>query len=189
MSSGTRRRHLQPRPRRVHGCERRCVGDFEGLIRRLDYLDALGVDALWLAPFQPSPNKDSGYDVCDYYGVDRSFGCGGWAVLPTGSSAVLAMRYALRGRRIVVLHNFSGSAQRVQIRLSGDEGRLLANLVAGGRKPQWTRRRASPSAGTVRVSLVPRRRAQLFDSSRADRALRASAVVFLRCADQTPALR
>ena len=52
-------------------------GDFEGLSRRLDYLDALGVDAVWLAPFQPSPRKDDGYDIADYYGVDPRFGSGG----------------------------------------------------------------------------------------------------------------
>jgi maltose alpha-D-glucosyltransferase / alpha-amylase len=53
------------------------VGDFEGLIRRLDYLQFLGVDAVWLAPFHPSPNRDNGYDVTDYYGVDRRHGSGG----------------------------------------------------------------------------------------------------------------
>src|SRR5581483_2087827 len=42
-------------------------GDFEGLSRRLDYLDALGVDAVWLAPFQPSPRRDDGYDISDFY--------------------------------------------------------------------------------------------------------------------------
>jgi len=52
-------------------------GDFEGLSRRLDYLDALGVDAVWLAPFQPSPRRDAGYDISDYYGVDPRFGSGG----------------------------------------------------------------------------------------------------------------
>jgi maltose alpha-D-glucosyltransferase/alpha-amylase len=52
-------------------------GDFEGLSRRLDYLEALGVDALWLAPFQPSPRRDDGYDIADYYGVDPRFGSGG----------------------------------------------------------------------------------------------------------------
>jgi maltose alpha-D-glucosyltransferase/alpha-amylase len=52
-------------------------GDFEGLSRRLDYLDSLGVDAIWLAPFQPSPRRDAGYDVSDYYGVDPRFGSGG----------------------------------------------------------------------------------------------------------------
>ncbi|HZR94586.1 MAG TPA: alpha-amylase family protein [Gaiellaceae bacterium] len=52
-------------------------GDFEGLSRRLDYLEALGVDAIWLAPFQPSPRRDDGYDISDYYGVDPRFGSGG----------------------------------------------------------------------------------------------------------------
>jgi maltose alpha-D-glucosyltransferase/alpha-amylase len=52
-------------------------GDFEGLSRRLDYLESLGVDALWLAPFQPSPRRDDGYDISDYYGVDPRFGTSG----------------------------------------------------------------------------------------------------------------
>jgi maltose alpha-D-glucosyltransferase/alpha-amylase len=52
-------------------------GDFEGLSRRLDYLEGLGVDAVWLAPFQPSPRRDDGYDIADYYGVDSRFGSGG----------------------------------------------------------------------------------------------------------------
>jgi maltose alpha-D-glucosyltransferase / alpha-amylase len=53
------------------------VGDFEGLIRRLDYLDALGVDVLWIAPFQKTPNRDNGYDISDYYTVDPRHGSGG----------------------------------------------------------------------------------------------------------------
>ena len=50
------------------------VGDFEGLLRRLDYLAGLGITALWLQPFQPSPNRDDGYDTKDYYGVDPRVG-------------------------------------------------------------------------------------------------------------------
>ncbi|HEX6059567.1 MAG TPA: alpha-amylase family glycosyl hydrolase, partial [Gemmatimonadaceae bacterium] len=50
------------------------VGDFEGLVRRLDYLETLGVDAIWLAPFQPSPDRDDGYDITDFYGVDPRLG-------------------------------------------------------------------------------------------------------------------
>jgi maltose alpha-D-glucosyltransferase / alpha-amylase len=50
------------------------IGDFEGLMRRLDYLQGMGVTALWLMPFQPSPCKDDGYDVADYYGVDPRYG-------------------------------------------------------------------------------------------------------------------
>jgi maltose alpha-D-glucosyltransferase / alpha-amylase len=53
------------------------IGDFEGLIGRLDYLQYLGVDAIWLAPFQPSPQRDNGYDVRDYYGVDPRYGSSG----------------------------------------------------------------------------------------------------------------
>ncbi len=53
------------------------VGDFEGLVRQLDYLHSLGVDAIWLAPFQPTPNKDNGYDISDYYGVDPRHGSSG----------------------------------------------------------------------------------------------------------------
>ncbi|MEB2343786.1 MAG: alpha-amylase family glycosyl hydrolase [Deltaproteobacteria bacterium] len=50
------------------------VGDLEGIRRRLDHLAWLGVDALWLSPFQPSPMADFGYDVADYCGVDPLFG-------------------------------------------------------------------------------------------------------------------
>ena len=52
-------------------------GDFEGLMRRLDYLESLGVDAVWLGPFQPSPDRDNGYDVADFFGVDPRFGSSG----------------------------------------------------------------------------------------------------------------
>jgi hypothetical protein len=44
------------------------IGDFEGLARRLDYLQGLGVTCVWLQPFYPSPNRDNGYDVADFYG-------------------------------------------------------------------------------------------------------------------------
>ena len=53
------------------------IGDFQGLMKRLDYLQSLGVDAIWLAPFQPTPNRDNGYDIADYYGVDRRHGSSG----------------------------------------------------------------------------------------------------------------
>jgi maltose alpha-D-glucosyltransferase/alpha-amylase len=50
------------------------VGDFEGLMRRLDYLQGLGVTCIWLQPFFPSPNRDNGYDVTDFYGVHPKHG-------------------------------------------------------------------------------------------------------------------
>jgi maltose alpha-D-glucosyltransferase/alpha-amylase len=50
------------------------VGDFQGLLRRLDYLQGLGVTAIWLLPFQRSPGRDDGYDISDYYAVDPRYG-------------------------------------------------------------------------------------------------------------------
>ncbi|GAB4040828.1 alpha-amylase family protein [Spirosoma gilvum] len=50
------------------------VGDFNGLTQRLDYLKNLGVETIWLAPFQPTPNKDDGYDISDFYGIDKRLG-------------------------------------------------------------------------------------------------------------------
>jgi hypothetical protein len=52
-------------------------GYFNGLIQKLDYIKALGIDAIWLAPFQPTPEEDDGYDVADYYGVDDRLGSSG----------------------------------------------------------------------------------------------------------------
>ncbi|HSS02045.1 MAG TPA: alpha-amylase family glycosyl hydrolase [Kofleriaceae bacterium] len=50
------------------------VGDLPGIVRRLDYLAELGVDAVWISPFYRSPMKDFGYDVADYCDVDPVFG-------------------------------------------------------------------------------------------------------------------
>ena len=48
-------------------------GDFEGLIQKLDYLQELGVDCIWLLPIYPSPLRDDGYDVADFYGVHPDY--------------------------------------------------------------------------------------------------------------------
>jgi 1,4-alpha-glucan branching enzyme len=50
------------------------VGDFQGLADRLDHVEALGATCVWLLPFYPSPDRDNGYDVTDFYGVDRRLG-------------------------------------------------------------------------------------------------------------------
>ncbi|QJP16174.1 DUF3459 domain-containing protein [Starkeya sp. ORNL1] len=50
------------------------IGDLEGVRRRLPYLAGLGIDAVWISPFYPSPMADFGYDVADYCGVDPIFG-------------------------------------------------------------------------------------------------------------------
>ncbi|MGH7451092.1 MAG: maltose alpha-D-glucosyltransferase, partial [bacterium] len=50
------------------------MGDFCGLAQKLDYLEDLGVTAIWLLPFYPSPLRDDGYDIADYYDVHRDYG-------------------------------------------------------------------------------------------------------------------
>lgn len=50
------------------------IGDFRGLMEKLDYIVALGVNTLWLLPFYPSPRRDDGYDIADYRGVHPDYG-------------------------------------------------------------------------------------------------------------------
>ena len=50
------------------------VGDLRGLTSRLDYLYRLGISTIWLNPIHPTPNRDDGYDVSDYYGIDPRLG-------------------------------------------------------------------------------------------------------------------
>ena len=50
------------------------LGDFRGLMQRLDYIQALGVTAVWLLPFYPSPLRDDGYDISDYRSINPSYG-------------------------------------------------------------------------------------------------------------------
>ncbi len=50
------------------------IGDIRGIIQRLDYLETLGIDAIWLCPVYRSPQDDNGYDISDYYDIDPMFG-------------------------------------------------------------------------------------------------------------------
>ena len=70
-------------------------GDLRGLISRLDYLAWLGVTCLWLNPIHPTPNRDDGYDVADYYGVDSRLGS-------LGDFADLAREARERGIRLIL---------------------------------------------------------------------------------------
>jgi len=71
------------------------VGDFRGLASRLDYLSSLGVTCVWLLPFYPSPWRDDGYDIVDYYDVDASVGT-------LGDFVDFVHRASDRGIRVVV---------------------------------------------------------------------------------------
>ena len=71
------------------------VGDVRGLISRLDYLARLGVTVLWLNPLHPTPGRDDGYDVSDYYGVDPRLGS-------LGDFVELAHQCENRGIRLMI---------------------------------------------------------------------------------------
>ena len=70
-------------------------GDLRGLISRLDYLARLGVNCLWLNPIHPSPLRDNGYDVADFYGIDPRLGS-------LGDFAELSRRAQERGIKLVL---------------------------------------------------------------------------------------
>jgi maltose alpha-D-glucosyltransferase/alpha-amylase len=80
------------------------IGDFQGLTRRLDYLNGLGVTTVWLMPFQPTPFRDDGYDVTDYYGVDPRYGTIGDFVEFTHAAKQRGMRVLID---LVVNHTSS----------------------------------------------------------------------------------
>ena len=71
------------------------VGDLAGLTSRLDYLDRLGVTCLWLNPVHPTPNRDDGYDVADFYGIDPRLGT-------LGDFAELLHQASNRGLRVII---------------------------------------------------------------------------------------
>jgi maltose alpha-D-glucosyltransferase/alpha-amylase len=70
-------------------------GDLRGLISRLDYLSRLGVSVIWLNPIHPTPNRDDGYDVADYYRVDERLGT-------LGDFAELTLEARERGIRVLI---------------------------------------------------------------------------------------
>jgi maltose alpha-D-glucosyltransferase / alpha-amylase len=71
------------------------IGDLAGLTSRLDYLARLGATCLWLNPIHPGPNRDDGYDVTDFYGVDPKLGT-------LGDFAELVHQAGNRGLRIII---------------------------------------------------------------------------------------
>jgi trehalose synthase len=71
------------------------IGDLDGLTERIDYLASIGVTCLWLMPFYPSPNRDDGYDVTDYYGVHPDLG-------NLGEFAAMVRTAKDRGLRVIV---------------------------------------------------------------------------------------
>lgn len=81
------------------------VGDLPGLLGRLDYIAGLGVDAVWISPFYPSPMRDFGYDISDFCGVDPLFGT------LADFDAVVARAHAL-GLRVILDQVYSHTSDQ-----------------------------------------------------------------------------
>ena len=78
------------------------IGDFEGLTTRLDYLAGIGVTCLWLLPFYPTPDRDNGYDITDYYNVAPHLGT-------LGDFVDFTHQASERGIRVIVDLRWNGS--------------------------------------------------------------------------------
>ena len=121
-------------------------GDLRGLISRLDYLARLGVTCLWLNPVHPSPLRDNGYDVSDYYGIDPRLGT-------LGDFAELAP--ALRGARHPDRARPGGQphlrrAPVVRSPLAATRPRRTATGTSGARRSRRTGSRAWSSPASRR---------------------------------------
>ena len=116
------------------------VGDFRGLIDKVDHLADLGVTCLWLMPFYPSPNRDDGYDISDYYGVDPRLG--------TLGDVVEFLRTAGdRGIRVIV---------DLVVNHTSDEHPWFTESRSRPRPPGATGTCGAPSRPTSRRARVPR---------------------------------
>ena len=123
------------------------VGDLPGLIGRLDYLARLGVGTLWLNPIHPTPGRDDGYDVADYYGVDPRLGS-------LGDFVELVHQCENRGIRLmidlVVNHT---SDEHPWFRSARSEPGLavpgLVRLVRGGAAERGRRASSSPATSAA----------------------------------------
>lgn len=107
------------------------TGDLEGLRQRLPYLASLGVDALWINPWYPSPMKDGGYDVADYRDIEPAFG-----TLAEAENLIAEVHN--RGMKIVldIVPNHTSSQHHwFQAALAGDEAARARYLFRPGRGP------------------------------------------------------
>jgi alpha-glucosidase len=97
------------------------VGDFAGLLSKLDYIASLGVDALWLSPIHPTPNRDWGYDVSDYDGVNPEYGT------PADFERLLAEAHS-RGLKVMTDEVLAHTS---------DEHAWFRESLKGGDKADW----------------------------------------------------
>jgi maltose alpha-D-glucosyltransferase/alpha-amylase len=109
------------------------IGDFRGLLKKLDYLQDLGVTAIWLLPFYPSPQKDDGYDISDYFDVHPNYGS-----LKDFREFVKSAHY--RGIRVItelVLNHTSDQHRWFQLARRSDPGSPFRDFYVWSDSPEW----------------------------------------------------
>ena len=118
------------------------IGDFPGLTQKLDYIQDLGVNTIWLLPFYPSPMKDDGYDIADYHNVHPQYG--------TREDFVEFVREAHQPR--TEGHHRAGhqpylrpASRGSRLRAGHRQGRPSATTTSGAIRTPSTRVRASSS--------------------------------------------
>ncbi len=118
------------------------IGDFRGLVDKLDYLHELGVSALWLLPFYPSPLRDDGYDIADFGSINPSYG----SMRDFRMLLREAHRRDLRVITELVLNHTSRPAPVVPARPRGRSRQSAgAGTTSGATPPTATPTRASSS--------------------------------------------
>ena len=141
------------------------VGDIAGIRSRLPYIRDLGVDAIWLNPWYPSPMADAGYDVADYRAIDPLFGTLAEAEALIAEARALGLRVLLD----IVPNHMSSDAPVVSGRARGGTGvpragalpvptrtwRRLAAAERLGERLRWVRLDADPRARREAGRVVP----------------------------------
>jgi maltose alpha-D-glucosyltransferase / alpha-amylase len=126
------------------------IGDFPGLTRRLPYLQDLGITALWLLPFYPSPLRDDGYDIADYTGVHPDYG----TVDDFRRFLDEAHRLGLRVITELVVNHTSDQHAWFQRARTARPGSVERDFYVWGDSPDRYRRRPHHLSGLRAVQLV-----------------------------------
>jgi len=109
------------------------IGDFKGLLKKLDYLQDLGITAIWLLPFYPSPQKDDGYDISDYFDIHPDYGS-----LKDFREFVKSAHY--RGIRVItelVLNHTSDQHRWFQLARRSDPDSPFRDFYVWSDTPEW----------------------------------------------------
>ena len=94
------------------------IGDINGIRSRLPYLKELGIDAIWITPWFPSPQKDHGYDVANYFDIEPDYGTLGDAKALIAEAHAMAFEFCSTSCLTTAVINMSGSRQRLRQHLA-----------------------------------------------------------------------